>query len=125
MTVPPDFGGLEIEEGLEEDLGAPASEHRERTHLDRDRLGADDNEAHAPGQVCGLCGSVIAAGQDVRRRADGSWVHEVCPPDLPQAGAHGERAAGGSERAAGGSEQAAGGSEHGTDDAEQATGHSE
>jgi hypothetical protein len=29
--------------------------------------------------VCGLCGAVIAGGQDVRRRADGTWVHESCP----------------------------------------------
>jgi hypothetical protein len=76
MTTPPDFGGREIEEGLLEDLGGPA-EHHAVSHQD----GAlpDDNEAHAPGQVCQRCGAVITAGQDVRRRADGKWVHEVCP----------------------------------------------
>jgi hypothetical protein len=26
-----------------------------------------------------VCGQVIAPGQDVRRRADGEWMHEVCP----------------------------------------------
>ena len=38
-----------------------------------------DHEAHAPGKVCEVCGQVIAPGQDVRRRADGEWMHEVCP----------------------------------------------
>ena len=82
MTTPPDFGGLEIEEGAQEDLGAPPERHRDPEDQDPDRLTGDDNEAHAPGQVCGLCGAVITAGQEVRRRADGTWVHEVCPPDL-------------------------------------------
>jgi hypothetical protein len=76
MTTPPDFGGREIEEGLLEDLGGPAEQptvsHRDDTWL-------DDNEAHAPGQVCQRCGQVIKPGQDVRRRADGGWMHEVCP----------------------------------------------
>jgi len=76
MTTPPDFGGREIEEGLEEDLGGPAAD-RAVSHQDGPRLG--DNEAHAPGQVCAVCGQVITAGQDVRRPADGQWMHEVCP----------------------------------------------
>ena len=38
----------------------------------------EDNEAHAPGQVCARCGKVITAGQDARLGANG-WVHEVCP----------------------------------------------
>lgn len=76
MTTPPDFGGREIEEGLEEDLGGPA-EDRAVSHQDGVLL--DDNEAHAPGKVCGVCGQVITPGQDVRRRADGGWMHEVCP----------------------------------------------
>ena len=86
MTTPPDFGGLEIEEGVQEDLGVPAEKHRDHQERDRDRdgLASDDNEAHAPGQVCARCGAVIASGQDVRHRADGRWVHEVCPPDLTQ-----------------------------------------
>lgn len=78
MTTPPDFGGREIEEGLLEDLGGPQLEHA-LEHRDEAGSGADDNEAHAPGVVCGLCGTVITAGQDVRRRADGEWVHDVCP----------------------------------------------
>ena len=76
MTTPPDFGGHEIEEGLLEDLGGPA-EQRAVSH--RDDTWLDDNEAHAPGRVCEVCGQVITPGQDVRRRADGEWMHEVCP----------------------------------------------
>jgi hypothetical protein len=41
-----------------------------------------DHEAHAPGKVCERCGAVIVAGQDARLKADGNWVHEVCPLDL-------------------------------------------
>jgi hypothetical protein len=84
MTTPPDFGGLEIEEGVQEDLGVPAEKHRNLGDQDSGGLAGDDNEAHAPGQVCALCGAVITSGQDVRRRADGRWAHEVCPPDLTQ-----------------------------------------
>jgi hypothetical protein len=76
MTTPPDFGGHEIEEGLLEDLGGPA-EQRTVSHQDGPLLG--DHEAHAPGKVCERCGQVIEPGQDVRRRADGEWMHEVCP----------------------------------------------
>jgi hypothetical protein len=79
MTTPPDFGGLEIEEGVEEDLGRPREEHRAVRHHDEDSALRSDNEAHAPGRVCELCGAVITPGQDVRRRADGEWLHEVCP----------------------------------------------
>jgi hypothetical protein len=77
VTTPPDFGGREIEEGLLEDLGGPRQEHRE-SHQDEDSAWSD-NEAHAPGKVCELCGAVITPGQDVRRRADGKWMHEICP----------------------------------------------
>ena len=82
MTTPPDFGGREIEEGLFEDLGGSREEYAQehaQTHEYEAGSEVDDNEAHAPGMVCGLCGAVIAAGQDVRRRADGTWVHEFCP----------------------------------------------
>ena len=47
--------------------------------LDSVYLNPEDNEAHAPGQVCARCGAVITAGQDVRLQADNRWVHEVCP----------------------------------------------
>ncbi len=78
MTTPPDFGGREIEEGVEEDLGAPA-EGYPVSHQDDVLDDWDDNELHAPGKVCARCGADITAGQDVRRRADGRWVHEACP----------------------------------------------
>ena len=78
MTTPPDFGGREIEEGLLEDLGGPRPEQA-RERQEEAGSGMDDNEAHAPGMVCGLCGTVITAGQDARRRADGEWIHEFCP----------------------------------------------
>ncbi len=78
MTTPPDFGGREIEEGVQEDLGAPRREHAAGEE-DEDSSAWSDNEAHAPGKVCELCGAVIVSGQDVRRRADGQWMHELCP----------------------------------------------
>ena len=78
MTTPPDFGGHEIEEGLLEDLGGPRQEHTVG-HDDEASSSWDDNEAHAAGTVCALCGMAIAAGEDARRRGDGQWVHEVCP----------------------------------------------
>ena len=43
--------------------------------------GWDDHSARAAGQGCGRCGGPIAPGQDARRRASGTWVHEACPPD--------------------------------------------
>jgi hypothetical protein len=77
VTTPPDFGGREIEEGVVEDLGGPA-EAATVSHQDED-LDWEDNELHASGQLCARCGAAITPGQDVRRRADGQWVHEVCP----------------------------------------------
>jgi hypothetical protein len=36
------------------------------------------------GQPCDRCQQSLAAGQQVRRRASGAWVHESCPhPPLP------------------------------------------
>jgi hypothetical protein len=29
--------------------------------------------------MCEVCGAVITSGQEVRRRADGQWMHKVCP----------------------------------------------
>ena len=60
---------------------------REVTESDREeqRLESreqEDHEAHAPGKVCERCGQVIAEGQDARLKADGNWIHEVCPLDL-------------------------------------------
>jgi len=78
VTTPPDFGGREIEEGVIEDLGGP-KQHETVSHRDGYNIPGDDNEAHAPGKVCELCGAVIEPGQDVRRRADGNWMHEIFP----------------------------------------------
>ena len=60
---------------------APEREIKQHDHQGRevDYLDPEDNEAHAPGSVCERCGAVITAGQDVRRLADGQWIHEVCP----------------------------------------------
>jgi hypothetical protein len=54
-------------------------EEREREDQELEYLDPEDNELHVVGQVCARCGAVITAGQDVRLRADGRWVHEVCP----------------------------------------------
>ena len=77
MTVPPNYGGREFEEGLAEDLGkAPPEKHQREDNESGDW---DDNELHAVGQVCARCGAPIAQGQDVRRHAGGQWMHETCP----------------------------------------------
>ncbi len=72
-------GGLpqDREDAPEREIGEHDREDRELAYLD-----PEDNEARAPGQVCARCGTVITAGQDARLRADGRWVHEVCPRDL-------------------------------------------
>jgi hypothetical protein len=64
---------------MEEDLGGPPERHGRVGHHDRNGALDADNEAHAAGKVCGRCGAVITADQEVRRRADGQWVHEACP----------------------------------------------
>ncbi len=78
MTTPPDFGGREIEEGVIEDLGGAPGEYP--VSGQDEETGRDDNELHAPGEVCAKCGAEITPGQDVRRRLDGQWIHEICPP---------------------------------------------
>jgi hypothetical protein len=94
MTLTPEFGEEErmrqqserlarqSEGGLPQDReDAPEREIAERDREDREAtyLHPEDNEAHAPGQLCARCGAVITAGQDVRLRGDGQWVHEECP----------------------------------------------
>ncbi len=78
MTTPPDFGGTEIEEGRQEEFGIAPEEHQPGPDEFTTAL-LDDNEAHAPGGICARCGREIEPGDDVRRRADGNWIHEVCP----------------------------------------------
>lgn len=90
MTMPPEYSEEDRlrqqsgQEVLEERLDTPEREVREHDREDREveYLDPEANEAHAPGQVCARCGAVIVAGQDARRRPDGRWMHEVCPPDL-------------------------------------------
>jgi hypothetical protein len=78
-----------LEEGSEGVLSEDREDSPDREIAERDReereadfLDPEANEAHAPGQVCARCGAVITAGQDARLRADGRWMHEVCPPKL-------------------------------------------
>jgi hypothetical protein len=78
MTTPPDFGGTEIEKGRQEEFGIAPAEHQPRPDGFTTEP-YDDNEAHAPGETCARCGNEIRPGEEVRRRADGKWVHEVCP----------------------------------------------
>jgi hypothetical protein len=96
MTLMPEYGDEERmrqeSEGLSrrtEDVlpqdreDAPEREIEEHGREDRELayLDPEDNEARAPGQICARCGKVITAVQDARLRADGRWVHEVCPGD--------------------------------------------
>lgn len=92
MTVPPEYDEEErlrersVAEGVlpaehKDELEREIEEH-DREDREVDYLDPEDNEAHAPGQVCERCGTIITASQDARRRPDGHWVHEVCPPDL-------------------------------------------
>jgi hypothetical protein len=104
MTLTPEYGeeermrqqseGLsrQAEGGLQQDReDAPEREIAEHNRGDRELayLDPEANEARAPGQVCARCGAVITADQDVRSRADGRWVHEVCPPVFGSASAEG------------------------------------
>ncbi|HWG62409.1 MAG TPA: hypothetical protein VG253_11925 [Streptosporangiaceae bacterium] len=93
MTVRPDFGPEYGEDEWrtkevvppDEDadkVGEREVEELEREDTEVDYLDPESNEAHAPGQVCARCGRNITATQDARMRADGQWVHEVCPPGL-------------------------------------------
>jgi hypothetical protein len=94
VTIVPEYGdeGLmsEEEERVREESSGPlpAWEDTAQGEVDERRredeeftyLDVDGNEAHAAGQVCELCGGVIAPDQDARRRLDGRWMHESCPP---------------------------------------------
>jgi hypothetical protein len=94
MTITPEFGEeermnqqearvKELSEGVRpqdhEDMEEREIEEQGRAERESVYLEPEDNEAHAPGKVCELCGAVITATQDVRRLPDGNWIHEVCP----------------------------------------------
>jgi hypothetical protein len=76
MTPKYGDGGLTMRDSED----APERIIRERDYDEQELAynNPEDNEAHAPGQVCARCGQVITAGQDARLGANG-WVHEVCP----------------------------------------------
>ena len=44
-----------------------------------DRGDVDDHWSRAVGQECGKCAAELTAGDFVRRRPDGTWIHESCP----------------------------------------------
>lgn len=48
-----------------------------------DRGDVDDHWSRAVGQACEKCGSELTARDFVRRRDDGTWVHENCPQSVP------------------------------------------
>lgn len=61
---------------------AESERHREDRQDDRERNQdglVDDNAATAPGKICELCGELISARQEARRRVNGEWIHEACP----------------------------------------------
>ena len=62
-------------------LGFPAGNARPAWPGQKDAAarGLDGTAARPAGQRCGRCGRPMAPGQDVRRRASGTWVHESCP----------------------------------------------
>jgi hypothetical protein len=55
------------------------SQGSDRQEANEHSSSADTNAATAPGKVCGLCGALIKANQEARRRVDGEWIHEACP----------------------------------------------
>ena len=62
-------------------LGFPAGTARPAWPGRKDAAagGLDGTPPRPPGQRCGRCGRPVAPGQDARRRAGGTWVHESCP----------------------------------------------
>jgi hypothetical protein len=66
-------------DGEENPLGRELREQDDEESFERLGLQPEDNELHAPGQVCARCGKVMTAREDVRLGADGHFVHETCP----------------------------------------------
>jgi hypothetical protein len=90
MTIPPEYSEEELLRqrpgGVlpagREDVAEREIEEHDREEQEVEYLEPDDNEAHAPGQVCARCTTVITTSQDARRLPGGQWIHQVCPPDL-------------------------------------------
>ena len=40
----------------------------------------EDHELHPPEHPCARCGQAFDPADAVRRRHDGGWVHQSCPP---------------------------------------------
>jgi hypothetical protein len=103
MTVSPEYGEEERMRQQSQgerpheraDLGEREIQEHDRAERELEHFEPEDNEAHAPGQVCERCGAVITASDDVRRLPSGRWIHEVCPPDLGGMPADGTRPEGG------------------------------
>lgn len=53
---------------------------RELAHEDRDPKSgsAEDHEEHAAGEVCARCHQSFESRDDVRKNANGEWVHQRC-----------------------------------------------
>jgi hypothetical protein len=73
MSIRTEYGGEE--NPIEREM----LEREEGESFERSGVQPEDNELHAAGQVCARCGKVITAREDVRRGADGHFVHETCP----------------------------------------------
>jgi hypothetical protein len=103
MTVSPEYSEEErmkqqAQGGRPRDRGDVAEreiQEHDRAERELEQLEPEDNEAHAPGQVCERCGAVITVSDDVRRLPDGRWIHEVCPLDAGGRPADGTRPEGG------------------------------
>jgi hypothetical protein len=48
-----------------------------------DRGDIDDHWSRAVGQACAKCKAELTARDFVRRRNDGTWIHEDCPRGVP------------------------------------------
>lgn len=58
------------------DQGASGAPDFART----DRGDVDDHWSRAVGEPCGKCTAELTSRDFVRRRQDGTWIHEACPP---------------------------------------------
>ncbi len=64
--------------GLGYPAGAPGPEPAEVTA--RPPAGEGAPPPRAGGQPCARCGQLVRGGQPARRRGNGGWTHEDCPP---------------------------------------------
>ena len=73
--------GIGLDEGdpyVTADIAGELS--RAAEHYTDRRIDMNENDLRGrEGQLCPVCGGPIRCGQDVRRRLDGSYQHDVCP----------------------------------------------